>query len=164
MNLTILRPGVELSADPVFAGRVRRLVAVSAVALGVVTYLAAATSDAPGWVVALLASGWLSMPMILAGSLRQPWLRYGLVAPAGLVSAGLVCLCLGWLPQAPSAAAGWLLLTAGVLLGGTLGVWFWYRLAPVPAALEAPFGVPRLALVAVHTGLVALGVALIVSP
>jgi hypothetical protein len=163
MNVAMLRPGVELSADPGFAPRVRRLVAVSTVALGVVTYLAATTTGAPLWILTMLATGWLMMPIILAGSLRRPKLRYGLVAPAGLVGGGLTCLCLGWLPDDPTTAVGWTLVTAGVLLGGTLGSWFWYRLAPVPAAMEPPFSVARLALIAVHTGLVVLGVALILS-
>lgn len=163
MSPALLRPGVEMSADPGFAGRVRRLVAVSGVALGVITFLAATTTDAPLWVLAMLGSGWLLMPTILAGSLGRPKLRYGLVAPAGLVGAGLIALCLGWLPDVPTAAVGWLLVTAGVLLGGILGSWFWYRLVPVPAAIAAPFGFPRLALIAVHTALVVLGAALILS-
>lgn len=163
MNVAMLRPGVELSADPGFAHRVRRLVAVSAVALGVVTYLAATTTAAPLGTLAMLAAGWLMMPIILASSLRRPKLRYGLVAPASLVGGGLIWLCLGWLPGDPTTAAGWVLVTAGVLLGGTLGSWFWYRLAPVPAVMELPFSAARLALIAVHTGLVVLGVALILS-
>ena len=107
MNVAMLRPGVELSPDPGFASRVRRLVAVSTVALGVVTYLAATTTDAPLWVLTMLATGWLMMPIILAGSLRRPKLRYGLVAPAGLVGGGLTWLCLGWLPDDPRTAVGW---------------------------------------------------------
>lgn len=161
MNGTLLRAGVELSGDPRFAGRVRRLVIVSALALGVIAGLAAATTDAPPWVLAMLVIGWVAMPAILAGSLRRPVLRYWLVVPAGLVSGGLISLGIGWLPGDPAAAAGWILIAAGILIGGTLGSWFWYRLIPVPVALEPPFAIPRLALIAVHAGLVVLGVVLI---
>lgn len=163
MSGTMLRAGVELSADPRFAGRVRRLVVVSTIALGVVAGLAAAKTDAPPWVLAMLAAGWVTMPVILSASLRRPSLRYWLVVPAGLVSLGLISLCIGWLPEDPAAAVGWVLVAAGILLGGTLGSWFWYRLLPVPAAMEPPFSFPRLALIAVHSGLVVVGLALVLG-
>jgi hypothetical protein len=79
------------------------------------------------------------------------------------VSVGLLAIVLSWLPDEPVAAAGWLLLTAGVLLGGVLGLWLWYRLAPVPQALDAPFASGRWALIAVHAGLILAGFALVAA-
>lgn len=153
------RTGVELTDDPLFAHRVRRLVAVSAVALGVITGLALA-SDAPTWSVVLLATGWVLMPVILAASLNRPTLRYGLIVPASVVTVGL----LGVLVSTDGAAVlGWAMITAGILLGGTLGMWFWYRLMPVPYELSDPYGAPRIALVGLHIGLVLAGMAIVVA-
>ena len=86
------------------------------------------------WVV--LATGWLLMPLTLVASLSRPRLRYALVLPASMVSIGLVAVCVGRLPEHPASAAGWVLVTAGVALGGGLGLWLWYRLLPVPARLD----------------------------
>lgn len=160
-TLTRSRTGVEMTADTRFAGRVRRLVAVSAVALGVIAVLALFATEAPGWLVAMLAAGWVLMPSILGASLRRPTLRYGLVVPAGLVTVGLVALCWGWMPESTTASIGWLLITAGVADGGLLGMWFWYRMAPVPPSLDEPFSPRRLALIAVHVGLVAAGTVMV---
>jgi hypothetical protein len=52
------------------------------------------------------------------------------------------------------------LVTAGVLLGGVLGLWFWYRLLPVPAALDDPFSRGRWTLIAVHVSLIVVGLVL----
>ena len=52
--------------------RVKRLTAVSLVALGLVTGLGLATLEAPAAVFALLALGWVLMPAVLASSLRDP--------------------------------------------------------------------------------------------
>ncbi len=119
--------------------------------------LAVATLDAPPAVIAALIGGWVLMPAILVASLRQPRFRYGLVVPASLVSLGLLAIVIGWLPAGGAAATGWVLLTAGVWLGGALGLWLWYRLAPVPAALDDPFSSGRWALVGLHVGLIVLG-------
>jgi hypothetical protein len=153
------RTGVELTDDHLFAHRIRRLVVVSAVALGVITGLAV-TDDAPTVSVALLATGWVLMPVILAASLKRPTLRYALVLPASVVTVGLV----GVLASAEGVAVlGWALITAGILLGGTLGMWFWYRLVPVPYVLSDPYGIPRIALVALHVGLVLCGVVIVIT-
>ena len=151
---------VEISPDPRFARRVRRLTLVSAVALGLIWGLAIGTLEAPPLVGAAFAAGWLLMPLILAASLRRPWLRYGLTLPASLVTVALLAVCVGWLPDPPLAAAGWVLMTAGIALGGSLGLWLWYRLLPVPGALDDPFARARWVLVAVHVALVVAGVAL----
>jgi hypothetical protein len=157
------QPTAELSRDPRFERRVRRLAVVSAVALGLIWGLAVTTLEAPQWVDALFAAGWLLMPLTLAGSISWPRVRYALVLPASLVSVALLSVCLRWLPAAPAAAAGWVLLTAGVMLGGGLGFWFWYRLLPVPARLDDPFSTGRWALVATHIALVIVGFGLAAS-
>lgn len=151
---------VELTDDRRIRGRVRRLAGVSLVALGLVVGLAAATLDAPTWVLAGLALGWVLMPTVLAWSLRDERARYLLVVPSSLVTMGLLAICVGWLPAAAPAAAGWLLMTAGVGLGGALGLWLWFRLVPVPAPLDDPLAPGRWGLIAVHVGLVVVGVAL----
>ncbi|MCJ7709607.1 MAG: hypothetical protein MUQ32_02145, partial [Chloroflexi bacterium] len=55
---------------------------------------------------------------------------------------------------------GWLLMTIGVGLGGVLGLWLWFRLMPVPAALDDPLAPGRWALIGVHVALVVIGLAL----
>lgn len=151
------RAQVELSSDPRFERRIRRLAVVSAVALGLIWGLVVATLEAPLAVDVAFAAGWLLMPLTLVASLRRPRLRYGLVLPASLVSIGLLAACLGWLPADPLVAAGWLLMTAGVALGAGLGLWLWYRLLPVPARLDDPFSTGRWALIGVHVALVVAG-------
>ena len=149
--------GVELTGDRWFAHRVRRLVFVSAIALGVITLLAV-RSGGPTWSVVLLAAGWVLMPVILAASLRRPMLRYALVVPATLVTLGLLGMVFG---TSGTELLGWAMLTAGILLGGTLGMWFWYRWMPVPRAFDDPYGTARMILVAIHIGLVLVGAAIV---
>ena len=151
---------VELSPDRRFERRVKRLAAVSSVALGLIWALVVATIDAPPPIDTVFAAGWLLMPSTLVASLRYPRLRYGLVIPASLVSIGLLAVCVGWLPAEPTIALGWILITAGVALGGGLGLWFWFRLLPVPARLDDPFSTGRWALIGVHIALVVAGIGL----
>jgi hypothetical protein len=151
---------VELSRDPAFALRIKRLGWTSIVALGVITALAALTLDVPLPVISALAAGWLLMPAILFASLDRPRLRYGLALPASLVGVALLAICLAWLPAAPLPAVGWALMTIGVAMGGLLGLWFWYRLLPVPRALDDPYAPARLALIGIHIGFIAVGIAL----
>jgi len=148
---------VELSADPRMARRVQRLGYVSLVALGLIWWLALATLDVPWWVAVALASGWALMPLVLFGSLPRPRLRYGLLFPASLVSLALLAICAWWLPVEPLAAAGWLFVAVGVLLGGAQGLWFWYRLVPVPASLDDPFSAARWGLIGLHVALIVVG-------
>ncbi len=148
---------VELTPDRRFERRIRRLAVVSAVALGLIWVLVVTTLAAPVALDAVFAAGWLLMPSTLVASLLRPRLRYGLVLPASLVSIGLLGVCLGWLPVDPVVAVGWLLMTAGVALGGGLGLWLWYRLLPVPARLDDPFSTGRWALIGVHVALVVAG-------
>lgn len=154
---------VELTGDERVRNRVLRLAGVSLVALGLVTGLAAATLDAPPAVMASLAAGWILMPAALTWSLRELRARYLLVVPSSLVTLGLIAICIGWMPPSVMAAAGWLLMTIGVGLGGVLGLWLWFRLLPVPAALDDPLAPGRWALIAVHVALVAIGWSLAAS-
>lgn len=150
----------ELSRDPAFAGRVKRLGLVSLVALGLIWWLAVTTTDAPPLVGGVLAAGWAVMPVTLFASLRLPLLRYALILPASMVGVGLVVITAAWLPESGLAATGWLLITAGVVLGGVLGTWFWFRLLPVPLALDDPFSPGRRFLIRVHVALIVTGLAL----
>jgi hypothetical protein len=151
---------VELSTDQAFARRIKRLGWTSLVALGVITALAALTLDVPLPVTSALAAGWALMPAILFASLDRPWLRYGLVLPASLVGVPLLAIWVAWLPAAPLPAVGWALITVGVAMGGFLGTWFWYRLLPVPRALDDPYAPGRLALIGIHIGFIVIGMAL----
>ena len=150
---------VELTEDPRIRRRVRRLAAVSAVALGLIWGLAVATTEAPPWVGVALFTGWLLMPSVLLASLRDTRLRYGLAVPSVLVSLGLLAIVVGPAPG-DLAALGWLSILAGVMLGGLMGLWFWFRVLPVPDALDAPDSAGRWAIIAVHVGLIVVGIAL----
>lgn len=154
------RVPVELSADRRMAGRIKRLGLVSLVALGLIWTLAVATLDAPMPVTGALAAGWALMPTILLASLSRPLLRYGLVLPGALVGLGLLAICIWWLPADPLAAVGWLSITVGVSMGSALGLWFWYRLVPVPVSLDDPYSTGRLGLIWVHIALIVAGLGL----
>lgn len=155
---------VELSADRAFAWRIRRLGLVSLVALGVIWGLAVTTLDAPPLVDGALLAGWGLMPAVLFASLAWPMLRYGLALPATLVTLGLLAIVVAWLPASPVAATGWVLMLAGIGLGGAMGLWLWYRLLPVPAALAYPFSPARWLLIGVHVALIVVGMALAAVP
>lgn len=147
--------------DPTFERlhpRVRRLAVVSSIALGLVWWLSLDVSGAGALERWGLLAGWVLMPATLVASLFDAWARFAVGVPASLVS--LVALRLTWL-EFPSA--GWMLLAAGVLLGGMLGMWSWFRWAPIPAMFRAPYGRGRRALIAVHVALTAAGIAAIVA-
>lgn len=161
MNVVLAPAGsLELSNDRRMAGRVRRLARTAAVALGIIWWLAVSTLEAPPIIGASLLLGWASMPAILVMSLRRPRLRYALVLPSSLVGVPLLGITALFLPASAVAAAGWLLITAGILLGSALGLWFWYRVLPVPRALDDPFSAGRIALIGVHVALIVAGAAL----
>jgi len=155
---------IELSADRRFAGRVRRLAATAVVALGIIWALAVTTLDAPPLVGMALAGGWLLMPTILFASLTWPAARYALVVPSSLVGLALLSITWAWLPDHPLAAAGWVMVTAGILLGGWMGLWLWYRLLPVPRQLDDPFSPARLSLIGLHVALIVMGILLAAFP
>jgi len=153
---------VELTPDPGFGRRIRRLVRISAVALGIIWALVMALADTSNTAPLLVGAGWLTMPTLLAVSLKQPRVRYLLIIPAGLVAAGLGVV-VATNPASSVEQAGWWLLLAGVLLGASLGGWFWYRWLPVPTAFHQPFSPGRWALITVHAGAILLGVGLILG-
>ena len=157
-------PPVELSADPAFAHRIRRLTLVSAVALGAIWRLGAdAASDYP-LIGAGLAGAWVLMPLVLWLSLRRPLARYALAAPASLLTLSLLAISVWAPPAEPLARAGWSMLTAGVLMGGVQGAWFWFRILPVPDSLNEPFAPARQALIAIHVALLVVGTVLVAAP
>ena len=162
MNLLLGRAGTEMTNDPAFLARVRRLAVVSVVALGAIWLLAATTLAAHPTIDLALMLGWAGMPAVLGLSIRRAGVRRLVAVPSALVGAALVAVCLTAPPEGGVARAGWLLLTAGILLGAGLGAWFWYRWFPVPASLDKPFAPARWALIEVHVGLVIVGLLLIV--
>ena len=115
MSRTRTSRGVELTTDALFQRRVRRLVAISGVALGLIFWIAA-SDGAPWWVLALMGIGWILMPAFLAASLSNPSMRYLLVIPATTVGVGLIAMTL---TTDGSNQSGWLLMTFGILSGGT---------------------------------------------
>lgn len=153
--------GPELSDDPVFARRVVRLIFVSAVVLGYLTYLWSSTLDTPLVIGLGLIGGWILMPTLLAWSLDRPQVRFGLVLPSMFVGVALLAICLTSLPDDVLPRLGWILTTLGIWFGGTLGLWFWFHWLPVPPALDPPFSSGRWALIGVHVALVVVGLALI---
>lgn len=156
------RAGLEMTDDSAFLARVRRLAAVSAVALGAIWLLAVTTLAAHRAIELALLLGWAGMPAVLGVSINRVEIRRLVALPSALVSVALIAVCLTALPHDGAARAGWLLLTAGVLTGAGLGAWFWYRWFPVPEPLDPPFAAGRWALIAVHVGLVVVGLLLIV--
>jgi hypothetical protein len=153
-------PAVEMTADGAFSRRVLRLALTSAAALGIIWLLARNEGSHPVTAPLLLA-GWLLMPTVLLASLRIPRLRFALVVPAAFVTVALVMLSADAAAAGRATAAGWIFVTSGVLVGGTLGLWFWFRLFPVPPALRDPFSRGRWALIGIHLALVAAGLALL---
>lgn len=163
MKLVLAHPtGVEMTADARFRGRVQRLAALSLVALGTIWALAVTTLDAGIAVGASLLAGWVSMPVVLGISLVRPGARWLVAVPSTLVTLPLLAICLTVLPDDVSARAGWLLVTAGILVGDVSGLWFWYRLLPVPASLNDPYSVGRWVMIGAHVGLIVIGLVLVV--
>jgi len=111
-----------------------------------------------------LLAGWVLMPAVLVASLAWPIARYGLVVPASLVTLGLLAIVVAWLPPSPWAAAGGVLMLLGIGLGSVMGLWLWYRLLPVPVALEHPFSAARWRLIVAHVALIVGGMALAAIP
>lgn len=155
------RSAIEMTADRAFARRVVRLTITSALALGAVWALAHAGGRLLPAIGYLLVGGWVLMPAVLLASLRRPRLRYALVAPATLVTVALVALAVTTASRDSAAAAAWALVAGGALLGDMLGIWFWFRLLPVPLALHDPFSRGRWALVWLHVALVVSGLLLV---
>ena len=147
---------VEMTADARFAARVRRLIAVSAVALGAIFVLALRDVGGAGGAAAMAGIGWLTMPAILALSLQRPRLRYLLALPATLVAVAVAFTALST-DAGPLSLAGWWMISAGIGMGGGLGMWLWFRWLPVPEVLDAPFSAARWTLIGIHAGLTVIG-------
>ncbi len=133
----------------------------SRVALGLIWWLAVVTLDIHPVIDLSLAAGWVLMPSLLMLSLRRPLLRYALVVPSSLVGVPLLVIAASGVAEGVVATVGWQILTAGILLGGALGIWFWFRWLPVPGWLHDPFSPHRWLLVALHVGLVLGGLTLV---
>lgn len=152
---------IEMSSDPRFATRVVRLAVTSVIALAAIFAQWAWTGSGNPTILIALGGGWILMPTLLMLSLRWPEFRYGVVVPAAAVSLALVAICLWNTPPSPIARSGWLLVSSGVLLGGFLGAWFWFRWLPVPRQLDDPYSPGRWAMIAVHAGLIIAGLGLL---
>jgi hypothetical protein len=151
-----------MSPDPGFRRRLRRLILISSVSLGMITALALATADVGLGVLTLLLGGWGLMPGLLWVGLEEPGWRSLLPIPAVMFTVALLIITIGF--DGPGIAlAGWWMITAGVVLGATLAIWFWYRRLPVPERLDDPFAPGRWLLISVHVGLIVLGLVLVLS-
>ncbi len=139
----------------------RRLAVISVVALGLIFALWARTGHSSALIGIGLAAGWVLMPSMLVLSLRWPAIRYGLALPSTLGGLALLAFCLSSPAVSLAARIGWWQIFAGVVMGGVLGGWFWFRWLPVPAQLNDPFSIGRWALIAVHAGLIVAGVVLV---
>lgn len=155
-------PGNEMGTHPMILRRVKRLAIVSTFALGVIFTLAVTRLEARPVIELSLAAGWVLMPTLLLASMRRPKLRYLLIAPSTLVGTALLLICLTVLPTGGVARAGWLLVTGGILFGGLLGIWFWFRLIPVPRCLDEPFSPARWTLIGIHIAMILVGLLLVI--
>jgi hypothetical protein len=163
LRRVLARSAIEMTADRAFERRVVRLAIISAVALGAIGGVAHTVGKASPAIDYLLIAGWVLMPAVLLASLRRPRLRYALAVPASLITLALVALSSTALSPNSAVAAGWMVLTGGVLIGDTLGLWFWFRLLPVPPALSQPFSLGRQRLIQMHVALVVVGFLLVVA-
>lgn len=163
MRTSVLgRVGVEMSDEAHFLPRIRRLAAVSSVALGFIWFLAVRTTEPHSSAIDVaLFAGWILMPTVLWASIRLPQIRPAVFLPSALVTVGLIALCLTSLPSDAAALWGWILVTVGILFGGVLGGWFWFRWFPVPASLDDPFGSGRWTLIGLHVAMIVIGLVLV---
>ena len=152
---------IELSADPEFAHRVRRLGLVSLVAPGLIWWLATTRLAVPPPLLVSLLAGWWLMPTVLFASIPTPSLRPLLIVPATLITVPVLVIAVWQRPDPLLSALGWTLLAVGLLLGGVMGGWFWFRWAPVPDPFDDPFAPARWGLIAVHVGCIVVGFALV---
>lgn len=152
----------EMTDDPAFAGRVRRQAFLGSIVLGLVWGLAVASSPVEPLSRWLLLVGWPLLVTVLLSSLRHPRLRYAGVVPSTLIAGALITISFNTGIDQPEAV-GWWLLTAGIVVGICLAVWFWFRWLPVPGGLDDPFSPGRWALIAVHATLVVTGLIVVAA-
>jgi hypothetical protein len=139
---------------------VRRLGAVSLVAPGLIWWLAATRLVVPQPLLLALIAGWWLMPTTLFASIPYPSIRPLLIAPATLITVPVLVIVAWWSPVQPVAQAGWLLIATGLLLGGVLGGWFWFRWLPVPRVFDHPFAPARWGMIVIHVALICAGLLL----
>jgi hypothetical protein len=151
---------IELSADPRFARRVKRLGMVSLVAPGLIWWVAATRLAIPQVLLIALLAGWWLMPAVLFVSIPRPSIRPLLIVPATLITVPVLAIVAGRFPGQPIAGLGWILIAAGLLLGCVSGGWFWFRWAPVPDAFDDPFTPERWQLIVIHVALICSGLVL----
>lgn len=155
----------RVAPTPAVAMRRRtiRLAVVSAVALGVIWWLAAKRTGAPAVATSALLIGWHLMPTLLAASLvRREAVRL-LVVPSTLVSLPVAAIAAGpWVPAGLPRFA-WLAVAVGIVLGGVLGLWLWLGAFPRPGPLRDPRSPLRWALIAVHVAPIVVGIALLIA-
>jgi hypothetical protein len=151
-------PPIELSADPRFARRVRRLGIVSLAGPGLLWWLAATRLALPPPLLTAMLAGWLLMPSVLFASIPLPALRPLLIVPASLITAPVLGIVVWWSPERLIPSLGWALIAVGLLIGAVAGGWFWFRWGPPPpAAFDDPFSPARWGLIALHVGCLAVG-------
>jgi hypothetical protein len=112
---------IELSNEPRFSRRVRRLGVVSLVAPGLIWWVAATRLATPQPLLVAQLAGWWLMPAVPFASLPFPSIRPPLIIPATLITAPVLAIVAGRLPGQPIAGLGWLLVAAGLLLGDLMG-------------------------------------------
>lgn len=154
-------------ADPTAAvamrRRVARLAAVSAVALGLIWWLALERTIAPAAASAALVAGWLLMPTVLVAGLAIPNLTRFLVVPSTLVTLPVVAIAA--VPWAPDGLArfAWTAVAVGLLLGDVLGLWLWLGVFPTPGPLRDPRSPLRWASIVVHVAPIVGGLVLLLA-
>ena len=149
---------IELSTDPRFARRVRRLGIVSLAGPGLLWWLAATRLAVPPPLLAVMLAGWWLMPAVLFASIPLPSLRPLLIVPATLITAPVLAIVVWWAPERLIPGLGWALIAVGLLIGAFAGGWFWFRWGPPPpAALDDPFSPARWGLIGIHVGCLAVG-------
>ena len=151
---------IELSADPRFARRVKRLGRVSLVAPGLIWWVAATRLAIPPILLIALLAGWWLMPAVLFVSIPLPSIRPLLNVPATLITVPVLAIVAGRFSGQPIAGLGWILIAVGLLLGCVSGGWFWFRWAPVPDAFNDPFTPQRWQLIVIHVALICSGLVL----
>ncbi len=143
--------------------RIIRLAAVSAVALGLVWWLAVERTAAPAAATGALLAGWLLMPAVLVASLAVPVATRLLVVPSTLVTLPVAAIvAVPWSPDGMAHAA-WAAIAVGVLLGGLFGLWLWLGAFPRPEPLRDPRSPVRWAMIVVHVVPIVFGLALLLT-
>lgn len=155
---------VGVPAERRLRSRVLRLSIVSVPGLGVIWLLSTTAGEGQGALSGMLAAAWVLMGPLLILRLRWPGLRYALAVPSVLAGLAVIGLSVAAIHGPAPALGGWLLVTGGILLGGLLGAWFWFRWLPVPAALEDPYSLGRWVLIAGHVLLILGGIAVLSLP